>query len=100
MGKHTNAGSIRTIHCIVRGTVQGVGFRHWTKTKALALGVSGSVCNLPDGSVEVFASAPDSTLQPFIKDLHSGPPGAVVTDVLVSTLNTTRVITKTFEIIR
>ena len=39
----------------VRGTVQGVGFRWWTRARALELGLVGSASNLADGRVEVVA---------------------------------------------
>jgi acylphosphatase len=39
----------------VHGRVQGVGFRWWTRSRALALGLRGSAANLPDGRVEVIA---------------------------------------------
>lgn len=39
----------------VRGHVQGVGFRWWTKSRALELGLTGYAKNLSDGRVEVVA---------------------------------------------
>ncbi len=39
----------------VRGRVQGVGFRWWTRSRALELGLVGHARNLPDGRVEVCA---------------------------------------------
>jgi len=39
----------------VAGHVQGVGFRWWTRARALELGLVGSATNLPDGRVEVVA---------------------------------------------
>ncbi|GAA3584497.1 acylphosphatase [Amycolatopsis ultiminotia] len=39
----------------VHGHVQGVGFRWWTRSRALELGLSGFARNLPDGRVEVVA---------------------------------------------
>lgn len=39
----------------VRGTVQGVGFRWWTRARALELRLVGHARNLPDGRVEVVA---------------------------------------------
>lgn len=39
----------------VSGTVQGVGFRWWTRARALELGLVGFARNLPDGRVEVCA---------------------------------------------
>ena len=39
----------------VRGNVQGVGFRWWTRSRALELGLAGYAKNLADGRVEVVA---------------------------------------------
>ncbi|MDN5796837.1 MAG: acylphosphatase [Intrasporangium sp.] len=39
----------------VRGQVQGVGFRWWTRAQALELGLAGHARNLTDGRVEVVA---------------------------------------------
>lgn len=60
-----------------------VGFRYFTRKRARELGVKGSVRNLPDGSVEVMASAPDEIFNGFLKELKSGPSGAYVKDVEV-----------------
>ena len=42
----------------VRGSVQGVGFRWWVRSRALELGLTGSASNLADGRVEVVAEGP------------------------------------------
>lgn len=43
------------VTAVVRGRVQGVGFRWWTRSRALEFGLVGSATNLEDGSVEVVA---------------------------------------------
>lgn len=65
----------------VRGRVQGVGFRWWTKTQALRLGITGSVRNCTDGSVEVTARGDEASLGTFGEMLRQGPPGASVDSV-------------------
>jgi len=45
----------------VRGHVQGVGFRWWTRSRALELGLAGYAKNLADGRVEVVAEGPKVT---------------------------------------
>ena len=50
---------------VVRGKVQGVGFRNATWRKAMELGIRGSVRNLDDGSVEILASATDKEFKVF-----------------------------------
>ena len=62
----------------VVGWVQGVGFRQWTRRTAERLGVSGSVRNLPDGSVEIHAAGIEQSLRRFEETLRDGPPAARV----------------------
>lgn len=62
----------------VAGRVQGVGFRWWTRSLAQRLGVTGSVRNLADGSVEVIASGTTDQLAALDEQLQQGPPGAHV----------------------
>jgi len=62
----------------IRGRVQGVGFRWWTREEALALGLRGTVRNTPDGSVEVFVAGPRLAVDRLAARLHVGPPAAVV----------------------
>ena len=50
---------------VVRGKVQGVGFREATWRKAIELGIRGSVRNLDDGSVEILALATDKEFKVF-----------------------------------
>lgn len=68
----------------VSGRVQGVSFRFATQQQAQRLGVDGYVQNLPDGSVEIHAQAPESALETFIAWCHQGPPAARVERVAVS----------------
>lgn len=46
----------------VRGRVQGVGFRWWTRARALELGLVGHARNMDDGRVEVLAQGPPDLL--------------------------------------
>ncbi len=72
---------------IVRGIVQGVGYRFFAERRAGQLGVKGWVKNLPDGTVEVVAVAEESVLQRFIQDLEKGPPSARVTGIEIEDYN-------------
>jgi len=63
---------------IVKGRVQGVGFRYFVKNEAKALGLIGWVRNLPDGTVEVWAQGPFSILEQFMQRLKTGPVGSHV----------------------
>jgi acylphosphatase len=62
----------------VRGHVQGVGFRWWTRSRALELGLVGWARNLPDGRVEVLAVGRRPACQRLV-GLLEGPaaPGRV-----------------------
>jgi acylphosphatase len=58
---------------LVFGRVQGVYFRHSTRSHALGLGLRGVVRNLPDGSVEVLAQGTPSSVEALHQWLHRGP---------------------------
>jgi len=66
---------------LVRGRVQGVGFRWWTRRVATQLGLRGTVRNRLDGSVEVRAEGPRDSVDRLREVLRQGPPGARVTAV-------------------
>ena len=68
------------------GKVQGVYFRASAREKAEALGLTGEVRNLPDGSVEVIACGPDQEVEQLIAWCHIGPPSARVEQVLIGEL--------------
>jgi len=70
--------------CLVSGRVQGVFFRASTRTRALALGLSGHARNLADGRVEVLVCGPDDAVARLQDWLQEGPPGAQVTEVICS----------------
>ena len=63
---------------VVHGRVQGVGFRWWTRLQADRLGVSGTVCNRSDGTVEVRARGTPEQLDALRELLGRGPAGARV----------------------
>jgi acylphosphatase len=65
-------------HIVVRGRVQGVGFRAFVEDEALARGLTGWVRNCRDGSVEaVFAGAP-ALVADMIEGCRRGPYAARV----------------------
>jgi acylphosphatase len=69
------------LYARVPGMVQGVGFRYSAVSQARALGLSGYVRNMEDGSVEVVAEGPPQALTRLLAWLRKGPPGARVTAV-------------------
>lgn len=62
----------------VSGRVQGVGFRWWTRCRALELGLTGTATNLEDGRVEVVAEGPRKAGEELLGLLRGGgTPGRV-----------------------
>jgi len=73
----------------VRGRVQGVGFRWWSRARALELGLVGFARNMADGRVEICAQGPLESierLRELIEEMPSttGRPGSVQACVLQS----------------
>ena len=69
------------IHALVRGIVQGVGFRYFVLKTARAAGLTGFVKNLRDGSVEILAEGPRGELRRFAEAISEGPRYGLVQDV-------------------
>ena len=63
---------------IVRGRVQGVGFRWFVYREADKLGLGGFARNLPDGTVEVVCEGPEKALEVLEGLLKRGPTSARV----------------------
>ncbi|MEM4282513.1 MAG: acylphosphatase [Candidatus Woesearchaeota archaeon] len=66
------------LRILIRGKVQGVFFRDFVKRSADALGLTGWVRNVSDGSVEVFAEGERSKLLDLLEKCKRGPQFAVV----------------------
>jgi len=66
---------------IVRGRVQGVGFRAFVQHEGRRLGLMGFTRNLPDGAVEVIAEGPASRLRELVAALRRGPSASRVESV-------------------
>jgi acylphosphatase len=69
------------VRVVVRGRVQGVGFRWFVQQSATSLDLAGWVRNTSDGSVEVEAEGNAPDLQRFRALLGDGPSGARVESV-------------------
>ena len=80
---------VKRVVMVVKGRVQGVFFRDSTRRKAKELGLVGTVRNLPDGTVEVIAEGPSDSLGALVHWSRSGPPGAEVTQVRTTDLEST-----------
>lgn len=66
---------------VVRGRVQGVGYRYFVLRQAHALGLSGYARNQADGSVEVVAAGKETDLGELEARLREGPAFATVDEV-------------------
>ena len=75
-----NATAVRAV---VRGEVQGVGYRDATLRRAHRLGVMGWVRNAEDGSLHVHAEGPQRAVEEMVSFLHDGPPAARVAEVAI-----------------
>jgi acylphosphatase len=65
-------------HVVIRGRVQGVGYRAWAEVAALECGIEGWVRNRRDGSVEAVFGGPENDVAAMIAQCRRGPPGAWV----------------------
>ena len=63
---------------VIRGQVQGVGFRAWTEYTALERGLQGWVRNRRDGAVEALFVGPADAVAAMIAACHQGPRGSRV----------------------
>ncbi len=75
-----DSGSAR-LEAVVRGRVQGVGFRYFVLREATRLGLGGWVANEADGTVRCVAEGPRPALEELLTAMRDGPRGAVVGSV-------------------
>lgn len=73
-----------TMHLIITGRVQGVGYRSWAKHNAVKRELSGWVRNLKNGSVEMVISGAPANVNAMIEASWLGPLAARVKNVEVS----------------
>jgi acylphosphatase len=76
-------GTMRRVHVIVKGVVQGVGFRFFTQDRARQYELSGFARNRPDGTVEVEVEGQEKSVGAFLRELRVGPRSADVTGMEV-----------------
>lgn len=76
--------SMKKVKILVKGYVQGVGFRYTTKMVADELGIAGIVRNESDGSVYIEAAGEPEKIDAFIKAVQNSPsPSGKVEQVVV-----------------
>ena len=68
-------------HVVVRGRVQGVGYRAFVEDEAIRRGLAGWVRNRRDGTVEALFSGPAVAVETMIMDCRQGPWGAQVNGI-------------------
>ena len=84
MGLIRYSGGVREmiqLHIIVSGKVQSVGYRYFSRMKAVQYGVTGWAKNLSDDTVEIVAIGNKDQLDPFIEDLRRGNPFSTITNL-------------------
>jgi acylphosphatase len=88
---------MKTVEIFISGRVQRVGFRACVRRIATDLHVTGTVINLPDGRVHIYASAESIILEKFISMIY-GCPRAVIRDL--RTFETANMTFNEFSIIK
>jgi acylphosphatase len=76
--------TMQRITIICHGRVQGVFYRDSTRKKAQELGVTGTVKNLPDGTVQIVAEGSRETLETLAEWAKQGPPASNVSHLDIS----------------
>ena len=84
MPEEATSNEIARVDAIVRGRVQGVGFRYFAWREAQDLDLEGWVANEPDGSLRCLAQGPRPRVEAFLRRLEDGPAAAIVERVSVS----------------
>lgn len=88
----------RSLRWIVRGRVQGVYYRYFTRQEAHRLGLAGWVRNLPDGTVEAHVQGPAEKVETLRRRLREGPPAARVAEIAEEELPPGSALPRSFEI--
>ncbi len=73
----------KVVHLMVRGRVQGVGYRAWCADEAQARGLSGFVRNRHNGVVEAVFAGDAGVVEAMVEACRAGPLGARVDDLLL-----------------
>ena len=68
-----NPNEVVRAHILVRGRVQGVGFRAYVESEAQQLGISGWVRNVGSDIVEAFAEGRREIVEQFVEAVRQGP---------------------------
>jgi acylphosphatase len=71
----------KPVRVVVRGRVQGVGYRMWAVSRASGHGLTGWARNLGDGAVEMMLCGDGASIAAMLADCWTGPPMAEVASV-------------------
>ncbi|MCW2273957.1 acylphosphatase [Rhodoblastus acidophilus] len=71
----------KTLHVIVEGRVQGVGFREFVRRAAARLHVTGWVRNSAGGAVEAMINGDAENVAALLREMRAGPPLSAVMDL-------------------
>ena len=82
-----SASTVRTIHVLVQGTVQGVGFRYYVSYTARGLGLTGWVRNREDGAVDMEVQGAPDAVEAFAAAVRRGNHYSEVQNVTVQKLD-------------
>ncbi|MFG1344609.1 acylphosphatase [Xanthobacter autotrophicus DSM 431] len=80
---------MRYVHVMLRGRVQGVGYRAWCAREAEARSLLGFVRNRRSGAVEAVFAGPAEVVEAMLEACRAGPFGARVDDMLVHDVSDT-----------
>lgn len=72
---------MKTMHLVITGRVQGVGFRDWLVAEAQLLGLSGWVRNVGRDAVEALISGDPGAVQACLQACRRGPRMASVQNI-------------------
>jgi len=76
-----SGSSLKSLHLVIHGRVQGVCFRDSMRREAYRLGVAGWVRNRSDGTVEAVVQGDATDVDAMLRWAHHGPELAQVTQV-------------------
>lgn len=75
------SGRVVALHLVIRGAVQGVGYRASLEDAALEAGVHGWARNRRDGTVEAWVQGDSHAVERVVAWCRRGPPSARVTSI-------------------
>lgn len=91
---------VKTKKIIIKGIVQGIGFRSFAHFYALRYNIAGYVKNLEDGSLETVAKANEEDLRKYIEKISEGPTGILITKFEITEVDDKLINYDDFKIVR